>query len=69
MSNFFDQCNGVVGFNSGTQTNHYDQRELTHDLEKARLEIEKLRMEVEKMAAEREKAEMEARYWREKKAD
>ncbi|GAB2589419.1 hypothetical protein GCM10027190_42920 [Spirosoma areae] len=69
MANFFDQCTGVVALNNGTQTNNYDQRELQHQLDKAKLEIEKLQLEVEKYKAERDRAELEARYWRDKKEE
>ncbi|WP_229375772.1 helix-turn-helix domain-containing protein [Fibrella aquatilis] len=66
MTNFFDQCSGAIGLKSGTQNNHYDQRELEHELEKSTLVLEKYRAEIEKLKAERDKAELEARYWREK---
>ena len=66
MTNFFDQCSGAVGLNSGTQNNHYDQRELKHELEKSTLVLEQHRLEIEKLKVERDKAELEARYWREK---
>lgn len=46
MTNFFDQCNGAIGLDNGTQTNHYDQRELKHELEKLKLQLDKLQMEV-----------------------
>ena len=59
ISNFFDQCNGAVGLNNGTQNNNYDQRELQHQLEKAQLELKLCQVE-------KEKAEIEARYLREK---
>ena len=59
VSNFFDQCNGAVGLNNGTQNNNYDQREL-------QLTIEKQTLEIAKFKAEKEKAEMEAKYWQEK---
>ncbi|MBO0948088.1 hypothetical protein [Fibrella forsythiae] len=66
MTNFFERCSGAIGLNNGTQTNHYDNRELIHELEKSKLEIEKLRLEADKLRVEREKAELEVRYWREK---
>lgn len=66
MTNFFDQCSGVIGLNNGTQNNHYAQRELQHQTEKSQLELEKLHLEVAKYKAERDRAELEARYWREK---
>ena len=58
VSNFFDQCSSVVaGVNNGG-LNHYD-KELKHELEKAKLQIENLKMA-------QEKADLEVRYWREK---
>ena len=69
MANFFDQCTGVIALNNGTQTNNYDQREMQHQLDKAKLEMEKLQLEVEKYKAERDKADIEAIYWRDKKRD
>jgi transcriptional regulator with XRE-family HTH domain len=52
VSNFFDQCNGATGINTGTQNNHYDQRELLHQLEKLQLELRLCQ-------AEKAKAELE----------
>lgn len=54
VSNFFDQCNGAtaIGVNNGTQNNHYDQRELLHQLEK-------LQLELKLSQAEKAKAELE----------
>jgi transcriptional regulator with XRE-family HTH domain len=39
VSNFFDQCNGVVGLNNGQQINHYDIKGIEHQLEKLQLEL------------------------------
>ncbi len=69
MANFFDQCNGIFAPNTGNQTNNYDQREMQHQLDKAKLEMEKLQLEVEKHKFERDKADSEARYWRDKNAN
>jgi XRE family transcriptional regulator, regulator of sulfur utilization len=64
ITNFFDQCNTpqVIASNSGTSNgtiNHYDQKELHH-------QIEKLQLELKLLKAEKEKAEIEALYWRER---
>lgn len=59
VSNFFDQCNGAVGLNNGTQNNHYDQRELQH-------QVEKLQLEIKLLKSEKEKAEIEVTYWRDR---
>ena len=67
MTNFFDQCNGTFAVNSGTQNNHYEQRELLHQLNLAKLEKQKMEVEIEKYKIERDKAEWEAKYWRDKK--
>jgi hypothetical protein len=52
VTNFFEQCNGAIGVNAGSQHNHYDQREVQHQLEKAQLEIERLRLEADKYRLE-----------------
>ena len=59
VSNFFDQCNNVVGVNNGGQTIHNDTKEIQHKLDLALLELEKAKVE-------KEKNDLEIRYWREK---
>ncbi|KAB7731621.1 helix-turn-helix domain-containing protein [Rudanella paleaurantiibacter] len=68
VANFFEQCNGAVDINTGQQINHFDQRELQYQLEKAQLEMDKLRLEAEKYKAERDKAELEAQLLRNRAA-
>lgn len=60
IANIFSNCsnNHVIGI-MGSGDVIISEKELRHELEKARLEIAKL-------TAEKEKAEMEAQYWREK---
>jgi transcriptional regulator with XRE-family HTH domain len=71
VSNFFDQCSST-SVNTGTAkqnksvSNHFDQREIQHELEKQKLKTEKLEVEIEKLKAQKEKAEMEVKYWKEK---
>lgn len=64
VSNFFDQCNNTnlaTGSDGSNQlTNNYDTRELQH-------QVEKLQLELKLCQAEKEKAEMEAKYYRDKK--
>jgi XRE family transcriptional regulator, regulator of sulfur utilization len=60
MGNFFDQCKQAnVATVSSSQTNHYGQEELQHQLEIARLETENLRLQLEK-------AQLEATLWKER---
>lgn len=64
ITNFFDQCNqtNVVMGQNGHQTNHYDQKELQH-------QIEKLQLENKLLQVEKDKAEIEAKYWRVKNSE
>ena len=67
VSNFFDQCSGVIGLmNNGVQHNHFDEKELLHKLEKLELEKENLKSENARLRAEKEKADLKAEYWQEK---
>ena len=67
VSNFFDQCSGIIGLmNNGVQHNHFDEKELLHKLEKAELEKENLKSENARLRAEKEKADLKAEYWQEK---
>jgi transcriptional regulator with XRE-family HTH domain len=65
----FDQCNGVIGLNTGNQHNYYDQRELQHQLEKAQLEIEKLKLEVAHYRLERDKVLLETQLGQHKRTE
>jgi transcriptional regulator with XRE-family HTH domain len=66
VSNFFDQCNGVVGLNNGQQINHYDIKGIEHQLEKLQLELKNSLLQIENLTMKLEKAEAEAKHWREK---
>jgi transcriptional regulator with XRE-family HTH domain len=67
MSVIFEKCEQAnVSTGSSTQTNHYSQEELQHQLEIARLENEKLQLQLEREQALLAKAQLEATYWREK---
>jgi transcriptional regulator with XRE-family HTH domain len=68
INNFFGNNNSVLtGTNhNATQTNHYDTRELAHEIDLLKLELKNRDLEIQLLKAEKEKAELEARYWREK---
>jgi transcriptional regulator with XRE-family HTH domain len=66
VSNFFDQCSSPnasvnTGNNGSNYTNYnYDQQTLQH-------QIEKLELQLKLSEAEKQKAEIEVKYWKEKK--
>ncbi len=64
---FFENCNGAsANISNGTVNNHSGENR-NEDVKEMQFEIEKLKLELKLCRAEKEKAEIEARYWKEKK--
>jgi transcriptional regulator with XRE-family HTH domain len=72
ISNFFDQCQSpnvnagatTVSGNISGNNNHYDTRELIHQIEQLKLKNELLQAKLEKAEVERKNVELEFERWR-----